>query len=196
MLVQLLRLLGFAAFLFTGLVIVAGLALMLFGTLTGRPRLLTVTATAVTAWLACYAVAVLAGPFVTPRRSIAPGEEIAFCGLDCHLHVSVAGISRDSGVALTLRFRSDARVASEYPSHLRIRLIDAAGHEYRPVGGEPLAPLPAGTEYRRDLRFDLPPGAVADRLVATWGDWQDYLVPGPENAMVQRRRAFRVGGAA
>lgn len=196
MFVQLLRLLGFAAFLFTGLVIVAGLALMLIAVFTERPRLLTVTATAVTAWFACYAIAVLAGPALTPRRTLAVGEEMEFCGLDCHLHLSVAGIRRDSGLAVTVRFRSDARAAPEYPSHLRIRVIDAAGREHAPLESAPLAPLPAGAEYLRDLHFDLPAGAAPDRLVATWGDWPDYIVPGPENAMVQRRRSVRLTPAS
>jgi hypothetical protein len=196
MLVQLLRLGGIAAFLFSGVVIVAGLAVMLFATLTGRPRLLTFTATAIVVWFTSYALALMGGPSLTPRRTLAAGDEMAFCGLDCHLHLSVADVRRDSGLAVRLHFRSDAKEAAEYPSHLWIRAVDAAGHEYAPVRAAPLAPLVAGAEYDRELRFDLPAGVTADRLLVTWGDWQDYLVPGPENAMVQRRRSFLIGRRA
>ncbi len=196
MLVELLRLAGIAAFLLTGVVILVGLGLLLFGEFTGRPRLVTLTATAVGVWFACYGIALLAGPSLAPRRVLGPSEEMAFCGLDCHLHLSVAGVRRDGGLAVQLHFRSDAKQAPEYPSHLRIRAVDAAGHEYAPVMDAPLAPLPAGAEYNQELRFNLPAGAVADRLLVTWGDWEDYLVPGPDNAMVQRRRSFRIGEAA
>lgn len=196
MLVQLLRLGGIAAFLFTGVVIVVGLGLMVFGELSGRPRVVTLTATGVVSWFACYGLALLAGPSLAPRRELGPAEEMAFCGFDCHLHLSVAGVSRDGGLAVRLHFRSDAKQVAEYPSHLRIRAVDAAGNEYAPVMDGPLPPLRAGAEYNRELRFRLPSGATADRLLVTWGDWQDYLVPGPENAMVQRRRSFRIGEAA
>ena len=196
MLVQLLRLGGIAAFLFTGVVIVVGLGLMVFGEFTGRPRLVTLTATGVAVWFACYGVALLAGPSLAQRRVLGPAEEMAFCGFDCHLHLSVAGVSREGGLAVRLHFRSDAKQAPEYPSHLRIRAVDGAGHGYAPAMDTPLAPLPAGAEYSRELRFRLPAGATADRLRVTWGDWQDYLVPGPENAMVQRRRSFRIGAPA
>lgn len=196
MLVQLLRFGGIAAFLFSGVVIVAGLGLMLFGAFSGRPRLLTLTATGIVIWFACYALALLAGPALTPRRVLAAGDEMAFCGLDCHLHLSVNDVTRDGAVAVRVHFRSDAKAAAEYPSHLRIRAIDRAGHEYAPQLDTPLVPLAAGAAYNRELRFTVPRGAAVDRLVVTWADWQDYLVPGPENAMVQRRRSFRIGGAA
>jgi hypothetical protein len=196
MLVQLLRLGGIAAFLFSGVVIVAGLALMLFGAFTGRPRLLTLTAAGIVVWFACYGLALLAGPALTPHRLLAAGDEMAFCGFDCHLHLSVAGVTRGNGVAVRLHFRSDAKAAAEYPSRLRIRAVDRAGREYAPLLDTPLVPLLAGAQYDRELRFTLPAGAAVDRLVVTWADWQDYLVPGPENAMVQRRRAFRIGEAA
>ena len=196
MLVQLLRLGGIAAFLFSGFVIVGGLGLMVFGELTGRRQLVTLTATAVVMWFACYGLVLLAGPSLAPRRMLGPAEEMAFCGFDCHLHLSVAGVRREGGLAVRLNFRSDARAVPEYPSHLRIRAVDAAGHEYAPVLDAPLAPLPAGAEYSRELRFRLPEGATVDRLLVTWGDWEDYLVPGPDNVMVQRRRAFRIGAAA
>jgi hypothetical protein len=196
MLVLLLRLAGIAAFLFSGVVITVGLALMVFGELTGRRRLVSLTATGVLAWFAAYGLALIAGPSLAPRRSLGAAEEMAFCGFDCHLHLSVAAVRQEGGLAVRLHFRSDAKQAPEFPSHLRIRAVDAEGHEYAPLFDAPLTPLAAGAEYDRELRFRLPAGAAADRLLVTWGDWQDYLVPGPDNVMVQRRRSFRIGAAA
>jgi hypothetical protein len=190
MFTQLLRLAGFAAFLLTGLVLAAGLIVVVVAAFTGRPRLLTATVLGIFGWLGCYALAVLAGPLLARRQTLSLGEEMAFCGLDCHLHVSVTGISGTGDLALRLRLRSDAKGAPEYPSHLRIRLVDAAGHDYAPRPAAPLEPLAAGAEYVRDLHFTLPTGAAAERLVVTWGDWPDYVVPGPENALVQRRRSI------
>ena len=190
MLTQLLRLTGFAAFLLTGLILAAGLIVVVLTAFTGRPRLLTATVFGIFGWLACYALAVLAGPLLARHQTLALGEELAFCGLDCHLHLSVTGVSGTSDLAVRLRLRSDAKGEPEYPSHLRMRLVDAAGHEYAPRPAAPLEPLPAGADYVREVHFTLPAGAAAERLVVTWGDWPDYVVPGPENALVQRRRSI------
>ena len=192
MLAQLLRVAGFAAFFLTGLIVAVGLIVVVVAAFTGRPRLLTTAVIGVFAWLGCYALAVLAGPLLARSQTLALGDEMAFCGVDCHLHLSVTrvtGAGPAGDLAVRLRFRSDARAASEEPSHLRIRVVDAAGHEYAPRPAAPLEQLPAGAEYVRELHFSLPGGAGAERLVATWGDWPDYVVPGPENALVQRRRS-------
>ena len=190
MFTQLLRLAGFAAFLLTGLILAAGLIVVVVAAFTGRPRLLTATVVGIFGWLACYALALLAGPLLARRQTLGLGEELAFCGLDCHLHLSVTGVSGTSDLAVRLRLRSDAKGEPEYPSHLRIRLVDAAGRDYAPRPAAPLEPLPAGAEYVRDLHFTVPAGVTPERLVVTWGDWPDYVVPGPENALVQRRRSI------
>jgi hypothetical protein len=192
MLEQSLRLLGLAGFLLTALVVTAGLAVSVFSAFTGRPRLLVATSVVVTSWLACYAMALVLGPVLTARRTLARGEELHFCGLDCHLHVSVVRVTRDHDLVVTIRFRSDARAAPEFPSHLTMRVVDAAGEEYQAATPRDWPPLPAGESYEREIRFALPPGAAPDRLIATRGDWEDYLVPGPENALVQQRRALRL----
>jgi hypothetical protein len=189
MLAQLLRVAGFAAFLLTGLIAAAGLIVVVVAAFTGRPRLLTGTVIGLFAWLGCYALAVLAGPLFARRQTLALGDEMAFCGVDCHLHLSVTAVTGSGDLAVRLRLRSDAKAVSEEPSHLRIRVVDAAGHEYAPRAAPPLEPLPPGAEYLREVHFALPAGATAERLVVTWGDWPDYVVPGPENALVQRRRS-------
>jgi hypothetical protein len=196
MLAQLLRVAGVATFLLTGLAVGLGLLMMAVAAVTGRPRLLTVAATGTATWLLGYALALLAGPALTRPQTLALGDELSFCGLDCHLHVAATRVRWDGDLAVRLHFRSDAKAAPEYPSHLRIRVLDAAGHEYAPDPAPALDPLAAGAGYDRDLRFRLPREAEAKRLVVTWGDWPDHVVPGPENVLVQRRRSILLAAPA
>lgn len=192
----LLRMLGVLAFVGTFAVVGVGAVVMLVGLLTDRPKLFHGTASAVGCWVVSYALAIVAGPIVTPSRQLAANEELSFCGLDCHLHVAVTDVQHDGGLAVTLRLRSDARSAPEFPSHLSIRAVDAAGIEHLPVEGRLAGELAAGESFTRRLHFDLPPDATPARLLVTWGDWQDYVIPGPENALVQRRRSVLLAPAA
>src|SRR5690242_13259501 len=190
-----LRLLGIALFLATPLVLGAAAIAAIAGLASGRGRVAAIAALGGAGWAAAYAALLAAGPLLTPRRLLDPGDELAFCGLDCHLHVSVASVERAAGLVVTLRLRSDAREAPEYPSHLRVRAVDAAGNVYAPAGTLDGA-LGAGETREAALRFALPATARAPRLVVSWGDWEDYLVPGPENALVQQRRAIRLDGGS
>ena len=143
--------------------------------------------------VAGYAGAWLVGWAAAPTRVLAVGEEVSFCGLDCHLHVSVlrADRSRDLGVAV--RFRSDAKRALEYPGLLRIAVVDQEGRTYLPASGMIAEPIHPGEIVERDFRFSLPPGAAAPRLVVTYDGWLDYLVPGAGNPLVQRRARLDLG---
>ncbi len=196
MLALLLRMLGVLAFFGTLAILAVGTIVIVIGLATNRRHVAASAAAAVGGWVILYAAAVLLGPVLTPRRSLAPGDALVFCGFDCHLHIAVVGVKSDTGLTVTLRVWSDARREPEYPSHLRVRARDAAGKEYAALGGALQDPLNAGDSYTTRLRFDVPAGAGPLRLVATWGDWQDYVIPGPENAMVQRRRTVDLALAA
>jgi hypothetical protein len=112
---------------------------------------------------------------------------VSFCGLDCHLHVSVvrADWGRDLGVVV--RFRSNARAADEYPGLLTVEVVDSASRRYRPSEGMIAEPLNAGATIEREFHFSLPPEAVASALVLSNGGWLDYLLPGRGNPIAQRR---------
>ena len=99
-----------------------------------------------------YALLLAAGPMITPPRTLAPGAELSFCGFDCHLHVSAASARRDGGLDVTLRFRSDAKRAPEFPGDLRVRVIDASGREFAPRERLPRSELPAGAIATHTLR--------------------------------------------
>lgn len=139
--------------------------------------------------LAVLALALAVGPLVAPGRLLQPGDELSFCGFDCHLHVTALGTSGDS---VQLRLRSDARRAPEFPAHLRVRATDDRGRALAPVAPLDSAPLLAGDTIVPVLRFLLAPGRRITRVTVTWGDWLDYVVPGPQNPMVQSRSAVRL----
>ena len=165
----------------------------------GRPALrrLALTAAAVTG--AVYAGFWIVGLMMSRITVIAPGGEIRFCGLDCHLAVSVASVRRGPEPLVTVRFSSNAIRAPEWPGKLRYRLRDGQGREYAPINAVPDTPLSAGETSTFELRF--PGGARPDSatLVVTWKGVLDYLVPGAGNILVQRRRRLAlptVGGSA
>lgn len=117
-----------------------------------------------------------------------PGSEIRFCGLDCHLHVSVTGVRPGADLGVTVRFASNAVRSPERPGKLRFRLRDDEGTEFAPLNQVPDTPLAAGDAASFELRFPRearPEGAV---LIVTWDGGLDYLIPGAGNILVQRRR--------
>src|ERR1041385_8243142 len=124
---------------------------------------------------------------LTRRVVLAPGEALSFCGLDCHLHVSVDSVRPAGRVGVVVRFSSDAVRAPEWPDALRFRLRDKTGTEYAPSNRVPRMPVLAGQAWTHELQF---PGAATPagaQLIVTWGGWLDYFVPGEGNPLVQRQ---------
>lgn len=143
-----------------------------------------------------YALLLAAGPLLTPSRSLPPGGELSFCGFDCHLHVSATSERLDDSLDVTLRFRSDAKAAPEYPGELRVVVADAAGLEFLPERPLPADSLLAGMAVNWTLRFIVPADIRAPRLLVTWRGWLDYLVPGPQNPLVQRKASLMLASGA
>lgn len=164
-----------------------GLMISIAGLVSRRPGV--ARAGAILAGLAAagWALAWVVGYLASPGRVVPVGEEVSFCGLDCHLHVSVVEARRDGGLAVRLRFRNDARSAPEFPFHLAIVARDSAGRVYLPSSGIAAEPLDAGQTVEREFRFGLAPDAVAPTLMVRYDGWLDYLVPGRGNALVQGR---------
>jgi len=134
-----------------------------------------------------YPLLWVAGLVGTPRQTLAVGEELSFCGLDCHLHVSVVRADRANDLTVMVRFRSDAKAAAEYPGLLRLEVIDGTGRRYSPSAGMIAEPLGAGATIEREFRFAVPPEASGPALVVSHGGWLDYLLPGRGNPLAQRR---------
>ena len=150
-----------------------------------NPRLLRRALLGGAAALTAYLLVLAAGPVVAGRRVLAPGSELSFCGFDCHLHVSAWPGAGDGEVVI--RFRSDARAVAEHPGFLRIRGFDSRGRPHDPVAPVPDAPLAAGDTIEHTLRFVPGPGERIERIGVTRGEWENYLMPGPENPLVQAR---------
>jgi hypothetical protein len=169
-----------------------GLLLVLVGRLQGQRFLPHLGGLLAGGAVGGYVVVWLLALLAAPSRVLSRGQEVSFCGLDCHLHVSVTGADPDGRVRL--RFRSDARRALEYPSLLRIEAVGPDGRRYPPVAGLLGAPLGPGDTIEREFRFGLPAGVVPAGVVVGTDRWLDYLLPGRGNPMVQRRLVLSLEG--
>lgn len=137
-----------------------------------------------------HALLVLAGPLLAPERILTAGTELAFCGFDCHLHVSARSATPD---VVVLRFRSDARAVPEHPGRLRVLGYDAQGVAHEPLDRVTDSLLVAGDTLEQSLRFA--PGTRIERVAVTWREWDRFLVPGPENPLVQSRTSLDLGAS-
>ncbi len=162
-----------------------GLGLVIVGRLSGRTVVVRTGLRLVVGAVMGWAGAWLVGWVTAPRGVVPLGEEIAFCGIDCHLHVSAVGVSRGESLVVRLRFRSDAKAADEFPGMLRFALRGPDGRRRAPAAGLVTDTLAAGAIIERELRFAATDPAV---LEVTWDSWLDYLVPGAGNVLVQRLR--------
>jgi hypothetical protein len=135
-----------------------------------------------------WGAALLASIALLRGHTVAPGDELAFCGgLDCHLHVGVRAVERRGRLAVRLAFRSDARREPEYPSLLDIAVVSTDGRRFPPVAGDVGGALAAASSREATLEFDVPEDARALRLVPGWRGAPGWLLPGPDNVLVQRR---------
>jgi len=128
------------------------------------------------------------GLVLAPTTVLAPGKDVSFCGLDCHLHVSVDAVQPGADLGVTVRFSSNAVRAPEWPKALRFQLVDGQGRRFAPTNAVPDRALLAGESWTHELHF--PAGATPNgaTLLVSWKPGIDYLVPGAGNPLVQRRR--------
>ena len=97
----LLRLGGLASFLILCASITGALLVAAIGVVRGNARLSRRAAMVGAALLGTYGALLLAGPLLLGRRTLAPGQELAFCGVDCHLHLTTTHVARNGGVDVT-----------------------------------------------------------------------------------------------
>jgi hypothetical protein len=184
-----LRFLGIIVFAATGLALAASFLAVTYAAGRRNRRLFGRALGAGASVAAGYGALLVAGPLLAAPVTLPPGEELDFCGLDCHLHVSArAGASPTEVV---LRFRSDAVAVPEHPGRLEVTGYDALGNRYRPLAPVPAIPLAAGDTVNHVLTFPDEAGRI-DRVAITWGVLGPYLIPGPENPLVQARRSLTI----
>jgi hypothetical protein len=183
----LLRLGGAGAFLLLAASITGSLLVAAFALVRHNGRLVRRAGVVGLSLLAVYGGLLLAGPLLLGRRTLVPGQELAFCGFDCHLHLTATHVVRNGGLEVTVRARSDAREAPEDPRYVTLSVVDAKGARYAADSMTLDRPLGPGDSYERTLHFDVPSSATGLRLVGTWQGWPAYAIPGPDNIYVQRR---------
>ena len=110
----------------TGALLVAAI-----GVVRGNGRLSRRAGMAGVALLGTYGALLLAGPLLLGRRTLARVSELAFCGVDCHLHLTTTRVARNGGIDVTMRARSDARAVPEDPRYVSLSVVDARGTRYR-----------------------------------------------------------------
>ena len=66
----------------------------------------------------CILSSGFSGCWSAPTRILSPGSEVQFCGLDCHLHVSVTEVHPGADLGVTVRFLSNAVREPEWPGRL------------------------------------------------------------------------------
>lgn len=188
--------LGMLLLLGTAGVLALALAVALWAAVTRNRAVLRRSALVGSGMAGIYALFWLGGLALTRRAVLPPGESLRFCGLDCHLHVSVDAVRRGEQVGVTVRFSSNAFRAPEWPDALRFRLRDAAGTEYAPSNAPPNDPVLAGQSWTHELHFPRTARTEGAELIVTWGGWLDYLVPGEGNPLVQRQRRLALPAAS
>jgi hypothetical protein len=180
--------LGMLLLLGTVLFVAVALSVAVWGRLASRPVLARRAMIAGSGMLGVYGLFWLLGLVLAPRVVLPPGQEISFCGLDCHLHVSVQQVREGPDLGVTVHFASNAKQAPEWPAELRFRLRDGSGQEYAPRNSVPDTALRAGASWDYELRFPAAAKAAGSVLIVTWDGGIDYLVPGAGNPLVQRQR--------
>ncbi len=173
-----------------------GLLTMVVAGVRGQAPLFRIGAVLTGAAVTGYGLLWVLGFLLAPSHLVPAGDEVHFCGVDCHLHVSAVKVARGADIAVTLRFRSDARGAPEYPGLLRLTAVDSRGRRYAPSAGMMAEPLAAGQSIEREFRFSVPGDAGPARLEVSYDSVMDFLVPGLGNPLAQRRTPLALGAGS
>jgi len=189
--------LGFLILLGSALLVVLGLGVSVFGLARGNGRLARRAATVTATYAALYLASTAGFVFLAPRRVLPVGGELSFCGLDCHLHVSVVGSDTAGGrMTVVVRVRSNARQEPEYPQYLQFRLVGRDGVPVAPEneGAAFTRPLAAGQVYMDSLSFPESPSASPYTLRVIYPGPIDALLFGPASSGATGKTTLALGG--
>jgi hypothetical protein len=192
------HLLGFLALLGASLLLLLGLGVGVFALARGNRRLASRALLGTAGLALLYLVATAGFVLLAPRRVLPIGQELDFCGFDCHLHVSVIGSEvEDDRVGVFVRFRSDAKEAPEYPAYLQFRLVGAHGEIAAPETDFRgfVQPLEAGQSYDGAVFFNVPATGYPYSLRVIYPGPIDALLLGPANSRAQGKTTLGLGGS-
>jgi len=175
----------------------------------GKPKFARFAVYALVAGAVAYSGLLFGFSAASHATTLARGQEKYFCEIDCHLAYSVLDVKEQDVNAqpggryvVTLRTRFDETTISAQrpkgatltPSPRDVRLLDAAGREYKPVAivGTPLlTPLKPGDSYTTELEFSVAQDATGLRLLLkTTPGWPDHVVIGDENSWLHKKTYF------
>ncbi|HQR16737.1 MAG TPA: hypothetical protein PK948_00115 [Gemmatimonadales bacterium] len=188
--------LGFLALAGASLLALLGLGIGVFALARGNRRLAGRALFGTGGLVLVYLAATAAFALLTPRRVLPLGQELHFCGFDCHLHVSVLGSeSEDDRVGVTVRLRSDAKQEPEYPQYLEFRLVGVHGEVAVPESDFRgfLEPLAAGQSHDGSIFFNVPATGYPYSLRVTYPGLIDALLLGPANSRAQGKTTLGLG---
>jgi hypothetical protein len=188
--------LGVLALIGSVLLLVFGLGVAVFGLARGDRRLARRAALGIGGLVVAYLLGVVLSGALAPTRVLPIGEELSFCGFDCHLHVSVVGSeSEENQVGVTVKVRSDARREPEYPRYLQFRLLGSDGTVLAPFrdGQWFTEPLDAGQEKVEKLYFIRSTEAFPYSLQVIYPDLPEALLLGPANSRAVGKTTLSIG---
>jgi len=190
------HLLGVLALIGSALLLVFGLGVTVFGLARGDRRLARRAALGAAGLVVVYLLGVALSAALAPSRVLPFGEELSFCGFDCHLHVSIAQVGMDEDfVGLVVKARSDAKGEPEHPSHLRFRLVGRSGEALVPYqeGKTFPNPLEAGQSTLDTIGFLAKSDDFPYTLRVTYPDLPEALLLGPANSRAVGKTTLSLG---
>ena len=188
--------LGVLGLIGAALLLVLGLAIILFALARGDRALARRSGVATAALTALYLLGTMISALVAPRRVLTAGEELSFCGFDCHLHVSVVAVETDEDrIGLVVRARSDAKAEPEFPRDLQFRLVGKDGSVLTPFQeGETFTDsLEAGASALDTVTFVAPLVGTPYSLRVSYAGLPEALLLGPANSRAAGKTTLGLG---
>jgi hypothetical protein len=174
----------------------------------------------VTTWLAGYIILLLVASIFSEEKTLGFNEPKEFCGfyLDCHMHASVSGVRKTKTIGdaaakgefyiVTVKVSSDARHAALGLLAPQAQVFDASGRiferdrdaENALIASATEQPfdqkIPAGSEFEKEIVFDLPADIKNPRLDVAEGIGIDKVIEtiliGDEDSLLHKRNYFKL----
>jgi hypothetical protein len=188
--------LGVLALIGAALLLVFGLGVTVYGLARGDGRLARRAALGTGGLVVVYSLGIALSATLAPRTVIPFGEEISFCGFDCHLHISLTEVDMEEDfIGLVVKARSDAKSEPEHPSYLQFRLVGRSGAALAPYqdGKTFLQPLEAGQSTVDTLSFVASPEDFPYSLRVIYPDLPEALLLGPANSRAVGKTTLSLG---
>ncbi len=190
------HLLGVLGLIAAALLLIVGLGITVFALARGDRALARRTGLATAAFTALYLVGTAISVGAAPSRVLPLGQELSFCGFDCHLHVSIVAVETDEDrIGLVVRARSDAKSEPEFPQELQFRLVGKDGSVLVPFqeGKTFEEPLGAGASAVDTVTFVAPFAGTPYSLRVVYRGLPEALLLGPANSRAAGKTTLGLG---